>query len=168
MLINLSGGRVRPGVRPLWEVGIMERERAFELLRGGVQSVRRWNRWRQRHTDLPNLSHADFSYADLSDADLTGVNLEGARFVRARLAGCRLHGANLKGANLRQADLNNAVLSRANLANASLKGASLYNADFRRAVIKHVSFEEADSDTGTKWPDDFDPQSVGLRAWPSE
>jgi hypothetical protein len=68
----------------------MERERALELLRGGADSVRRWNRWRQRRAELPNLSHADFSQADLSDADLTGANLEGAKFVGAKLVGARL------------------------------------------------------------------------------
>jgi hypothetical protein len=52
------------------------------------------------------------------------------------------------------------------LIRVSLKGANLCGADFRQAVFRNVVFESADCDVHTKWPDGFDPISVGLIPWP--
>lgn len=146
----------------------MDRERALQLLKGGRDSIQRWNRWRENHTELPNLSHADFSHIDLSDANLSGVNLEKSRFIRAQLIGAQLQRSNLKGANFREANLNLADLNGAILLDANCRRTNLCAADLRNSILKAVIFEGAECDSETKWPRNFDPRAVGLVPWPEE
>lgn len=47
----------------------------------------------------------------------------------------------------------------------SFKGASLFGTDFRRAILKGVSFVAADWDTETNWSEGFGLKSVGLTPW---
>jgi hypothetical protein len=144
----------------------MERKEALQLLQGGFDSVQRWNRWRQKHTVVPPLRHAYFVDADLTDANLSETNLEKGNFLRARLVGTLLDNTNLTDANLRQANLNHARLINARLIRVNLKGANLCGADLRRAIFKDINFEKAECDIHTKWPEGFDPKSVGLEPWP--
>ena len=146
----------------------MDRREAIQLLRGGPSSIEEWNNWRLHHSDVPNLSHADFRGADLTNANLSDINLENTNFTKAKLIAVSFENSNLKGADFRQADLNHAKLVDANLLDARLKHASLFGADFRRAILKRANFERADCDTDTKWPNDFDPKRVGIRPWPND
>jgi uncharacterized protein YjbI with pentapeptide repeats len=143
----------------------MDRREAIQLLRGGTTSVQEWNNWRVHHSDIPNLSHADFRGADLTNANLSDVHLEKTNFAKATLIAARFENSNLKGANFRQADLNHAKLVDANLLDATSEKAALFGADFRRAILKRADFESADCDTDTKWPNGFDPKAVGIRPW---
>ena len=144
----------------------MDRERALQLLKGGYDSVQRWNRWRSKHSELPNLSHTDFTDVDLTDANFCDANLGKSNFLRARLVGAIFTNATLTGVSFRYANLNQAKLGSVKLIQVSFKGANLCGADFRRAIFKNVVFEFAECDVQTKWPDGFEPASAGLTPWP--
>jgi uncharacterized protein YjbI with pentapeptide repeats len=120
---------------------------------------------------VANLSGADLSKADLRgarlyEADLSKANLSGARLDGARLVGAHLSGASLSGANLSEADLSGANLYRANLSNANLlftwlKGADLIEADLSGVDLSGADLSNAGWESGTIWPDGFDPIAAG-------
>lgn len=60
----------------------MDKERALQLLKGGYDSVQRWNRWRKNHSELPDLGHTDFTDADLADASPSGSLLKARKDVQ--------------------------------------------------------------------------------------
>ena len=88
----------------------------------------------------------DYSYSDFNQSayhmNLTGANFEGARIGGRRdFAGAKLIDANLQDANF----------SKVSLAGANLTGANLTGTDFTDARFS----------TGTKWPEGFDPLTIG-------
>lgn len=143
----------------------MDRERALHLLKGGCDSVQRWNRWRNNHSELPNLSHTDFIDIDLTNANFSDMVLEKNNFLRSRLVGALFKNAKLTGVGFRFANLNHAKFGSAKLIKVNFMGANLCGADFRRAIFKAIIFDSAECDIHTKWPDGFDPISVGLTPW---
>jgi hypothetical protein len=76
----------------------MDRDEAIQLLKGGSDRIREWNKWRRRRGKLPDLSGSNFRVADLRGADLRRADLSGA---------------DLRLADLRLADLSGAALSEA-------------------------------------------------------
>ena len=88
----------------------MDKDKAIELLKGGLDGVKEWNQYREDGGVVPNLSGADLSGADLSDVDLSSA---------------RLITANLNRADLNLADLNRANLTGANITYAFFTGADL-------------------------------------------
>ena len=76
----------------------MDRDEALELLLGGTDGVKKWNKRRVAGEEIPKLSDADLSHAVLSGANLREVNLE-----KADLSGATLWGIDLVKANLRSA-----------------------------------------------------------------
>src|SRR2546423_1096997 len=63
------------------EVGAMDRDEALEMLRGGLEGIREWNRRRangQRIPDLTVLKSADLSHSNLARAHLSRTVLDGA------------------------------------------------------------------------------------------
>ncbi len=95
-----------------------------------------------------DLSGANLSGAGLTAATLTGADLSGANFTYAHLVFAGLLGANLDGANLTGARLDSATLVGARLVEANLIGADL---------VGTYANEE------TVWPDDFDPETAGVK-----
>ena len=140
----------------------MDRERTLQLLKGGYDSVQRWNRWRQNHSKIPNLQHTDFRNCDLTDADLSNMNLEKCNFYRVRLVGGLLENANLSDADLRFANFDHTGLVNVRFVRVNFKGTNFCGADLRRATFKDVNFNQAECDVHTKWPDGFAPETVGL------
>ena len=86
--------------------------------------------------------------ADLKGANLQGLNCEGATFREANLVFAGLLGANLDGANLTGAGLNSATLVGASLVGANLTGADLVGTFANEKTV---------------WPDDFDPETAGVK-----
>jgi hypothetical protein len=93
----------------------------------------------------------------LSGTDLRGASLRGGRFERARFRRTHLEGARLEGARFEQAKFRDAHLEGADLApdrDLGLPAAQLAGAEFPGAFY----------DSGTRWPDGFDPAAAGCRA----
>jgi uncharacterized protein YjbI with pentapeptide repeats len=81
-----------------------------------------------------------------------------------------LSGSNLEGSNLSEVDLSCTNLNRVNLSRANLTSAVLSGADLRSAYLFEDDEEDKPScaemsgviyDLETKWPQGFDPVSVG-------
>ena len=108
----------------------------------------------------------EYSYSDFTQSashrDLTGANFEGARILGSRSFGA----ANLTNANLRNADF-----SGVNLEFADLTGANLRDANFSKVYLRNATltgtdltgtdFTDAWFNSQTKWPDGFDPLTIG-------
>lgn len=114
-----------------------------------------------------NLSEMNFMGADLYNADLREVNMSNANLQTSNLTLANLTKANLNSADLSQANLlfanlNQALLANAKLAGANLSGTNLEGADLTTADLRHVNFVGAISDTNTKWPSEFNPESEGI------
>lgn len=157
----------------------MDREKALELLRGGEDGVKKWNRLRGEGEEIPDLVGANISCANLvganfSRATLSGANLSGAKFNDANLSdadltganvsSANLIGANLIGANLRGANFNDANLSDANLIGANVNNANVIGADLSCASVGWTVFADVDL-SSTKGLDSLNhagPSSVGL------
>ena len=88
----------------------------------------------------------DYSFTEYTQSayhlDLTGANFEGAQIGGSR----DFVGSNLTDANLRDANFSKVNLALANLTGANLKG---------------TDFTDARFDTDTKWPEGFDPLTIG-------
>ena len=91
------------------------------------------------------------NWTDLCEADLHGADLRAADLFHGNL-----RDADLRGAALCDADLSYTDLCGADLRSANLRGAKLYRADLDSAHLNDAKY-----DTGTIWPDDFDPEARG-------
>jgi len=98
-----------------------------------------------------DLREADLGVAYLREADLSGANLREVNLSGAYMPKADLSWATLSGADLREADL-----SGANLREADLSGA-----DLREASLSEANLERVTYDARTRWPDGFDPKTVG-------
>lgn len=108
-----------------------------------------------------NLEDANLAWADMSSATLTGAHLEraylrGATLGMSLLKMARLEYADLESANLLGANLQQASLRSANLAWANLLWANLEGTDLKFADLNHATYNQH-----TRWPEGFDPVSVG-------
>jgi hypothetical protein len=127
-----------------------------------------------------NLSHANLAHANLEEAHLEGVNLSGANLKGATLKAAHLERADLHLAHLERTDLEKVHLNEASLKKTHLTGAHAWSvhlegASFEEAHLESCDFHNAyyDNQTnwkeaiytkgsnGTKWPDDFDPETKG-------
>ena len=133
------------------------------------------------HLDHSDLSAADLhgarlNWAELDESQLAGANLEGANLIGVKLDGANLQGANLREAvlngaalggvdlrdcDLRQADLNWADLSGADLSGSDLTGAALGWASLLGANLSGAKLAGAQYNSGTEWPEGFDPAAAG-------
>lgn len=146
-----------------------DRKQAIELLRGGPESIARWNSWRFLGREPLRLSYCNLAGADLSGADLAGVDLHASNLRHTKLIGANLTGADLRRCNLEAADLSGAVLRSANLRAANLRAANLVSTDLRSANVRRASFKQARTDEQTLWPDRVnplgDPAAPPRRRW---
>ncbi|MCI0496190.1 pentapeptide repeat-containing protein [candidate division KSB1 bacterium] len=116
------------------------------------QKSRLRNVW-WRRVDARDL---DFFEADLSKSGFAEAFLMNAVFLQASLIGCVLRKANLEGSNLEGANLEGAKLEKANLKNSNLKGADLSGANLSGTILEGAKYNSK-----TKWPQNFDPASMG-------
>ena len=114
-------------------------------------------------TDLrwAKLRWADLRYANLSGADLREANLSQANLIWANLRGANMRGAELRLADLRGADLREANLIWTNMSWADLRGADLRGAKLGGASLLG-NLHRAIYNKLTKFPEDFDPESVWM------
>jgi uncharacterized protein YjbI with pentapeptide repeats len=109
-----------------------------QLLRNGVDGVKRWNETRPQGT-------VDLSGIDLRNAQLFGVDFHQCNLDRSLFTKANLENANLSGASLRDACLGRVTASKIKLAGADLRrihlveavlcGADLDGVDLRRANL---------------------------------
>ena len=111
--------------------------------------------------DASQLAGANLAGANLIGVKLDGANLEGANLREAVLNGAALGGVNLRGCDLRQADLNWADLAGADLSNSDLTGAALGWASLLGATLDGAKLSGAQYNSGTEWPEGFDPVAAG-------
>ncbi|NET52254.1 MAG: pentapeptide repeat-containing protein, partial [Merismopedia sp. SIO2A8] len=83
------------------------------------QSVKTWNDWRQKNSEIIPL---------LSRVDLREINLSGKNLMRTYLSGANLSENNLSGNNLSEANLSEANLSRIQALGTNFYGAILTGA----------------------------------------
>jgi uncharacterized protein YjbI with pentapeptide repeats len=121
----------------------MERDEAINLLRGGAEGVREWNRRREVGEQIPALSEANLSEANLIGANLFRTILDEANFSRADLRGANLSLAVLCQASLIDAYVGDANLSRADLTWADLRMAKLDGTNFSRANLYEANLMDA-------------------------
>ncbi len=125
-----------------------------------------------------DLRRRDLSGFYLAEKNLSGSFLRGAKLRRTNLAGADLAGADFAGADLDGADISESDMSDSTLLGASLRGADFSKADLRRANFSQADLSEAflgDSNlrganlhdarfnSGTEWPNGFDPAAAGAR-----
>jgi Pentapeptide repeats (8 copies) len=110
-----------------------------------------------------NLIRANLQFAILVSGDLREAWLNWADVRKAVLYEADLRGAALADVDLRKADLRDADLRQAVLSSADLREAVLTGADLRETVLQSVKLQEAVMDAHTRWPDDFDPVTAGVR-----
>jgi len=103
----------------------MDRDEALNLLKGGRDSIKEWNRRREFGEVIPDLSGAG-----LKDADLGGVNLDDVILV----------GSDLRGANLSYADLRRANLSECDVRGADFIGVTLDGSNFSGVICGWTVF----------------------------
>lgn len=125
----------------------MKADEALELLRGGPDGIKEWNRRVEGGDKIPGLRGVNLGGSDLGDTELEGANLSGANLSGADLRDANLVGANLQGANLSGADLRDADLICADLANADLEDADLTGADLGGANLGGANLSGADLET---------------------
>lgn len=144
----------------------LERDRALELLRGGAESVERWNRWRTKNPGPFDLTHATLARVEISGANLANVDLHASDLTGATLVGTNLEGSDIHRSNLRGADLSRAILRGADLHAANLSGCRLFGANLSKATLSKALFRDAEADASTVWPQGFKPKSHGMDPWP--
>lgn len=137
----------------------------LELLRGGPDGVKKWNKLTVAARKKAKLSSADLRKCDLTGANLKGLRAYKAAFAKANLAGARLDGggfddadftgANLAGANLTGSHFRRASFAKADLTNANLSDVSLLSADLTGAKLDGATFTTGYFDAETKWPKGF-------------
>jgi len=119
----------------------MATQEQVELIKQGVDA---WNKWREKHSDTPDLSGAYLQRRNLRKANLRGGKLSGTYLRKANLMGANLSGANLRKANLIGANLMGANLSKANLSGAYLTEALLFKAKLSGAKSSGAYLYRAD------------------------
>lgn len=116
-----------------------------------------------------NLYGANLRAAYLGGGkNLTGANLASADLSSANLSNAILVAANLRYTNLSRADLHGADLTGAELSGANLELANFQDVILNKADLKHIKdyglkLEGAIYDQWTRWPLNFDPESLGAR-----
>jgi uncharacterized protein YjbI with pentapeptide repeats len=111
-----------------------------------MEGVEAWNRWRQDHSERPDLSREKIDSIQLSGVDLSYANLSGSFFApKVDLKMANLDYADLTGAWLTKADLRGSMMQYANLfqvhlAGADLTGSQLYSARFICALLEDATF----------------------------
>jgi Pentapeptide repeats (8 copies) len=116
-----------------------------------------------RRLPSPDQRPLTLSRVDLRGLSLNGAHLNGAAFQQANLAhaeliNVRLDNADLTAADLRQSCLIGSHLTRANLSRANLGKADLRGADLSGAILEDTVLTDAQADTSTIWPADFNVQ----------
>jgi uncharacterized protein YjbI with pentapeptide repeats len=139
--INLIIVRRLEGHSKMGKINIAE---AYELLGGGREGVKEWNKRRRLGEAIPDLSEARLAglslfRANLTDARLANADLSGVRLSHANLSNATIFGARLPNARLTGANLRGAYMARADLTIAHLRGA-----DLQEAYLTHVTFRKAD------------------------
>lgn len=124
------------------------------------------------------LTEAQMEGADLTEVKLVGAILPRANLIKVRLESADLRGANLEAAQLMGAEIQKAKLSKTNLTKANFKGANLEKADLSNADLQGADLSDADLtgtnlqganlkgalyDKTTKFSEEFDPVSEGMR-----
>jgi uncharacterized protein YjbI with pentapeptide repeats len=112
------------------------------------------------------LVRANLAESKLVGEDMTGFNLEGVILSWADLRQTNFKGAILKesvviSADLRNSDLSDADFRGSDLRQADLRWSNLKNTDFTDANLQGTILREAEYNTQTKWPKDFDPDIFG-------
>jgi uncharacterized protein YjbI with pentapeptide repeats len=112
------------------------------------------------------ISHLQPDPNDIIGFELSQVDLRKADLIGSNLRGANLSHSNLQGADLREADLREANLSFVNLQGADLSRAKLqrvllFDADLGGAMIRDADLTEARFNHATRWPQDFNPVTVG-------
>lgn len=110
----------------------------------------------QGNDPVVSLVDAEFisvvlSMLNLSEANLSGAVLSGAFCYRTDFSG-----ANLSNVRFIEAKLIETTLFQANLTDAALMSANLNKSNLTGAVLTGAKY-----DVKTKWPNDFNPKSVG-------
>jgi hypothetical protein len=139
------------------------RKELLELLAGGPDGVKQWNRRRSEAQALapfrrPKLSGLDLSGAKLVDMPeglFAGSRLVGAEMSQLDLAGAVFAGAAMCEARLRYARLRRADLTGADLEGADLTGSHLQGAVLTDASVPGVRWTQAGFDETTVWPAAF-------------
>ena len=112
--------------------------------------------------DRPTM---DYSYMDFTQSashrDLSGANFEGARILHVSFGAVNLSNANLRkadfsGVNLEFADLTNTDLRDANFSRVYLRNTTLTGTN-----LTGTDFTDAWFNSKTKWPEGFDPLTIG-------
>ena len=88
----------------------MDRDEAIELLHGGKDGVKEWNRRRGEGEEIANLENAELIGANLAHANLENANLVGANLTHAKLVGANLDGAYIGHTSLGNIDLSTVTL----------------------------------------------------------
>jgi uncharacterized protein YjbI with pentapeptide repeats len=117
----------------------MNRRRTIRLLKGGPAGILKWNVWRRRSEEIPDLSGADLSVTRLGGANLGGADLSGAD-----LRGTDLRDADLSGADLRDAHFSRYKCGGVKFGNVYFRSGDLRGADLGSAVCGHTVFEDVD------------------------
>jgi uncharacterized protein YjbI with pentapeptide repeats len=126
-----------------------------------------------RNLHRANLDGKDFTGSSFRRADLRAASLEetvlshchfddsrlfGVWAKKAFLRGARCRGAKMNCANLSCADLRDSDLSLVELSQANLRGATLLG-----ATVDGIILTDAEYDSSTIWPINFDPISRGAK-----
>jgi len=113
-----------------------------------------------RGVDLTGMliSHTDFSFADVRGASFYWDSLIDVSFDGANLEGADLAGTDLIRVSFRHANLRNALIGPSGLGFPS----SVFGCDFTAANLEGTDLWAALYDEDTRFPDGFDPRSVGM------
>jgi uncharacterized protein YjbI with pentapeptide repeats len=124
------------------------REQFLAELRGGPESLRRWNRrnWdRELSTVCPSFASSDLTGAELTDALFCEVDFQNSRFDRATLRHSKiLWQAQFQAASFKQADLTEVEWQSSSFDTANFEGACLVRAQINGCSFKQANFTGAD------------------------
>ena len=112
-----------------------------------------------------NLSEQDLHGKDLFNADLCRADLSGATLSRARLAGADLERANLSRANLSEASLVETGVPEEEFSRAEAAVRYLFIKTVGGGTVVVARLDGAFADKDTIWPEGFDPEAAGVRAY---
>jgi uncharacterized protein YjbI with pentapeptide repeats len=123
----------------------MSRDRALDLLRGGMRGIGVWNAWRAERKQQVDLRYAQLQNAylvgiDFMKAELYGADLTGANLVNAYLKEADLRCVSLRSANLLRANLELTCMAGADLTDAEVTSSHAFGLDLRQAVLHGVNF----------------------------
>lgn len=111
------------------------------------------------------ITSCDFSRSDLRSATLDGAWILGCDFSEANLQGASLRGTHLTACRLRGADLRGTDLRGASLQKQNT-GDDSGGCDLTAALLAGANMPDLRYDSGTYWPEGFDPALAG--ALPAE